>query len=182
MANRLEYDLTVDDHLAKLDRFLADSRVGRNFTWFAYLAIVALAWTSAILFYIKQGHQNYGYIFSGAFAVVLTLALPALYRWYQNSFWASVFTPPAVKGLVGRKVLVIHDDFIEEIGERLTVRANWSDVQRIEHDPKRIWLILAPLISIVIPNGAFPNPFAQESFLNECKSRIAAITEVAKVV
>lgn len=179
MTTRLEYEVTVDDHLAKIESFARDSPVARNFTWFAYFAIVGLAWMSAVLFYVKQGHQNYGYIISGAFALVLTLTLPTLYRWYQSSFWASVFTPTAVQGIVGRKVLKIHDDFFEEVGEKLTLRANWRDVQKIESDPLRTWLILAPLIAIVIPNATFQSVTEQVSFLRESKDRIAAQSAVA---
>ncbi len=179
MTTRLEYEVTVDDHLAKLNRFVRESPVGRNFTWIGYFTIVALAWLSAILFYVKQGHHNFGYVFSGTFALILTLTLPRLYRWYQNSFWASVFTPKAVQGLVGRKVLAIHDDFIEEVGEKLTLRTNWCDVERIEHDPLRTWLILAPLIAIVIPDRAFEDAIARDSFLRECEHRIASHSKVA---
>lgn len=115
MATKIEYDITLADHVAKLERFVQGSSVGRNFTWFASFAIVGLAWVSAILFYVKQGDQNYRYLLSGSFALILTLTLPMLYRWYQNSFWASVFTPAAVRGIVGRKVLTIHDEILEEV-------------------------------------------------------------------
>jgi hypothetical protein len=173
MTSKVEYEITATDQVAKLEKFVQGSTVGRNFTWFAYFSIVALAWFSAILFYVKQGHQNYGYIFSGTVALVLTLTLPMLYRWYQYSFWASVFTPTAVRGLVGRKVLHIHDDFVEEVGEVLTIRVNWRDVKRIDNDPIRTWLILTPLIAIVIPNGAFHHANAREAFVSECRTRIA---------
>lgn len=179
MTTCLEYEVTVDDHLAKIERFVQDSPVGRNFTWFAYFAIVTLAWVSAVLFYVKQGHQNYGYIISGAFALFLTLTLPTLYRWYQSSFWKSVFTPTAVEGLVGRKVLKLHDDFFEEVGEKLTVRANWCDVKQIESDPLRTWLILAPFIAIVIPNSAFQSVAELDNFVRESRERIAAHSAAA---
>jgi hypothetical protein len=172
MTSEIEYEITLADHVAKLERFVRGSPVGRNFTLFAYVAIVGLAWFSATLFYIKQGHQNYGYLFYGTFALALTFTLPILYRWYQKSFWKSVFTPAAVQGLVGRKVLKIHDDFIEEVGDALTIRANWRDIKCIDDDPLRTWLILAPLVVIVIPNGAFPDASERESFISECKAKI----------
>lgn len=173
MASKVEYEITLADHVAKLDKFVQGSPVGRNFTWFAYFAIIGLAWFSAILFYVKQGHQNYGYVFSGTFALVLTLTLPMLYRWYQTSFWASVFTPTAVQGLVGRKVLNIHNDFFEEVGDLLTIRANWRNIKRIEDDPFRTWFVLSPLFAIVIPNTAFQDANERASFISECKARIA---------
>lgn len=173
MASRLEYEITVADHVAKLEKFVQGSTVGRNFTWVAYFAIISLAWFSAILFYVKQGHQNYGFVLSGTVALVLTLTLPTLYRWYQNSFWASVLTPTAVRGLVGRKVLNLHDDFIEEVGDVLTLRARWRDIELIDVDEKRTWLMLAPFLAIVIPNGAFHKAGDRESFMSECRARIA---------
>lgn len=181
MTTRLEYEVTVDDHIAKLERFVQGSPVGRNFTWFAYGTIVALAWLSAILFYVKQGgHQNYGYVFSGFVALMLTLTLPTLYRWYQNSFWASVFTPAAVQGLVGRKVLEVHADFIEEIGDVFTIRACWRDLQRIDDDSRRIWMVFAPLLVIVIPNGAFHDSSTRESFLRECREHLVSQARIAE--
>lgn len=173
MNARLEYEVTVADHIAKLESFVHGSAVGRNFTWFAYFAIVGLSWLSAILFYLKQGHQNYGYIFSGVVALALTISLPALYRWYQNAFWLSVLNPTSVQGYVGRKILEVNDDDIEETGEILTIRAHWRHVQRIDEDPQRISLVLAPLISFVIPLRAFENAAARDSFVAECKARLA---------
>jgi len=173
MVSSIEYEITVADHVAKLERHIQGSTVGRNFTWFAYFAIVGLAWLSAFLFYIKQGDQNYGYLLSGAVALALTVSLPTLYRRYQAAFWSSVFTPSAVHGLVGRKVLEVHDDFIEEAGEIMTLRAYWRDVQRIDEGDRSISLILAPLLSIVIPNRAFGSASARAAFVRECEARIA---------
>jgi len=173
MAIKIEYDITLVDHVAKLERFVQGSSVGRNFTWFAYFAIAGLAWLSALLFYIKQGDQNYRYMVSGAFALVLTLTLPVLYRWYQKLFLASVFTPEAVRGIVGRKVLTIHDDFIEEVGDVFTVQAKWRDIKRIDHDSVRTWVICAPLLAFLIPNNAFQDSNSRDAFLNECRTRIA---------
>jgi len=172
MATKIEYDITLADHVAKLERFVQSSSVGRNFTWFAYLAIVGLAWLSAILFYVKQGDQNYLYLMSGSFALILTLTLPMLYRWYQNSFWASIFTPVAICGIVGHKVLTIHDHILEEVGEILTVRVKWRDIKHVDHDSERTWVIVAPLLAFVIPNNAFQDANARKEFMNECNSRI----------
>jgi len=173
MNSRIEYELTAADHVAKLERFIQGSSVGRGFTWFAYFAIVGLAWLSAILFFVKQGSQNYGYLFSGAAALFLTVSLPSLYRWYQNAFWSSVLTPAAAKGLVGRKTLEMSDDHVEEAGEVLTVRARWRDIQRVDKDPQRIFLVLAPLLAIVIPNHAFDTDDARDLFVRGCEVRIA---------
>ncbi len=85
MTTRIEYEISTDDLIAKIDRLVGTSSVGRHFTWFAYAAIISLTWLSAVLFYIKQGQQNHAYIASGLFALMLTLSLPSLYRWYQKS-------------------------------------------------------------------------------------------------
>lgn len=37
MITILKYDYTAMEHLAKLQRFIAASRVGRRFAWFAYI-------------------------------------------------------------------------------------------------------------------------------------------------
>jgi|GEM_PF-875550 len=180
MTTHLEYEITADDYIAKLERFIGKSPVGRNFTWFAYFAIISLAWLSAVLFYIKQGHQNYGYVVSGLFALLLTLLLPSLYRWYQKIFWASVFTQAAIQGLVGRKALALSDEFIEESGDIHTIRAHWRDVQNIECDAQRTWLVLAPLIMIVIPNSTFDSSIARQSFQRDCERSIAAHSRVTE--
>jgi hypothetical protein len=109
----------------------------------------------------------------GRSAIILTLTLPLLYRWYQNSFWASVFTPAAVRGIVGHKFLTFDEDIIEEVGDILTVRANWRDIKGVDHDSTRTWLIVAPLLAFVIPNSAFQDSRAHKTFLNECQARIA---------
>lgn len=172
MQMRVEYNLTVDDHIAKLDRFIRHSSVSKGFTWAAYFTIVGLAWLSTILFYVKQGQQNYVYMVAGGFALALTITLPSLYRWYQNSFWASVFTPQSVLGIVGKKVLILHDEYVEEQGEKSSLRLNWRDMQAIESDASRTWLIFAPFIVVVIPGSAFESSTAYDAFMHECEQHM----------
>ncbi len=105
MFESIEYEITIKDYLAKLDKFTSASPVGRYFTWLSYFTICGLAWLSAILFYIKQGMYHNGSILVSVFALLLTFFLPFLYKWYQQKFWHSVFNSTAVQGIVGRKVL-----------------------------------------------------------------------------
>jgi hypothetical protein len=167
----LIYEVTLADYMAKLNRFIGVSAVGSRFTLFAYISIITLAWTAAILFYIKQSHLNTSYLFAGAFALFLTFSLPWLYKWYQNSFWNSVFTSEAISGLTGRKMLIIHDDFLEEIGEKLTIRVKWCDIQRLERDQNHLWIIISPLLIIVIPISAFQDSQDYVDFFSECERR-----------
>jgi hypothetical protein len=132
------------------------------------------------LFYVKQGDQNYRYLLSGSFAFILTLTLPMLYRWYQLSFFSSVFTPAAVRGIVGRKVLTIHEDMLEESGDVLTIRAQWRDIKCVDHDAFRTWVVITPLLAFVIPNSAFQNANAHDDFLSECSTRIAEQSDAPK--
>lgn len=81
-------------------------------------------------------------------------------------------TPAAVQGVVGRKVLEIHGEFVEEIVELRSVRAKWIHIERIEYDALRTWLIIAPLLVIVIPNSTFPSSQEHELFISECNAKI----------
>ncbi len=164
MSLRLEYVTTPADQIAKLDRFASGSLVSRRFLIFAYFAICALAWFSAILFYVKQGDRNFGYLGYAAFAAVLTISLPWLYRRYQRSFFKSILTEETLCGLVGPTTLTLDEHHIEEVGPILTAKVAWADVLRIEQTPDRTLIFLAPLIAIVIPSSAFPDTAAREEF------------------
>jgi hypothetical protein len=123
-----------------------------------------LAWLSAVLFYVKQGDRNLGYVAYGAFAVGLTVGLPWLYRWYQRSFWISVLSADSLHGLIGPIVLTVDDEGIEEVGPVVTARSAWRDVLRVDRDSERTLIFLAPLIAVVIPHRAFGDAAAREEF------------------
>jgi len=176
----LQYETTPADHLAKLERLVSESIVGRRFTWFAYLAIVGLAWTSAVLFYFKQGDLNRGYMVSGAFAALLTISLPSLYRWYQASFWRSVLSDESLRGIVGPTTLAVTAQGIEESGPVTIVRAAWRDIRRIDHGSARTFIVIAPLIAIAIPARAFPDDASRAQFERQLTAHVAAATAAAR--
>lgn len=171
---KLQYETTSADQLAKLERYVAASSVGRIFTQFAYFAIVGLAWLSAVLFYLKQGDRNSMYLLSGGFAAVLTAALPRLYRRYQTEFWKSVLTVESLRGVVGATTLTVSDEGIEERGPVITVRSAWRDIVRLDRNTARSFIVIAPLITIAIPATAFPSEIARVEFERMVNSRVAS--------
>jgi hypothetical protein len=116
------------------------------------------------LFYVKQGDRSQGYLAYGAFAAVLTVFLPWLYRWYQGSFWQSVLTVESLRGVIGPTTLTVGNEFVEEAGPVTTARAEWRNIVRIDRDPARTFIFLAPLIAIAIPVSAFPNEASRLQF------------------
>ncbi|MBC7898114.1 MAG: YcxB family protein [Cytophagaceae bacterium] len=142
--------------------------------WFAYVAIVVLAWSSAVLFYVKQGHQNRGYLVSGAFAALLTVLLPSLYRWYQGSFWRSVLSAETLRGIVGPTTLAFSTEGVQESGPVTTVRVAWRDIQRIERVGARTFIVIAPLIAIVIPASAFGDDASRVQFEQQLAVHVGA--------
>jgi len=168
----LRYETTGADQLAKLERYASESSVGRRFTQLAYVAIVGLAWLSAVLFYVKQGDQNRAYLFSGGLAAVLTATLPWLYRRYQAAFWQSVLTVESLRGVVGPTTLTASDEGMEECGPMMTVRAAWRDVLRLDRTMARTFVVIAPLIAIAIPATAFPSESARMEFERMVNSRL----------
>lgn len=174
MTTQFQYETSAADQTAKLVRYAGESIVARRFVWFAYFSICGLSWLSAVLFYVKQGHQSLGYLAYGAFAAILTLALPRLYRWYQDSFWASVLTAASLQGIIGLTTLTLSEDMIEEVAPMTTTRAAWRDVLRIEHNQGRTFVFLAPLIAVVVPDGAFPDEAARAGFEQDIQQRIQA--------
>ncbi len=171
MNTTLQYETDRADQLAKLERYVAGSSVGRTFTKFAYVAIIGLAWLSAVLFYVKQGDRNYAYLLSGGFALVLTATLPWLYRRYQVQFWESVLTAESLRGVIGPTTLTVSDEGIEERGPVTTVRAAWRDIVRLDRTAGRSFVVIAPLISIAIPATAFPSESARVEFERMVSSR-----------
>ena len=168
----LRYETSGADQLAKLECYVAASSVGRGFAQFAYVAIVALAWLSAVLFYVKQGDRNLAYLLSAGFAAILTATLPWLYRLYQAAFWRSVLTVELLRGIVGPTTLTVSDDGIEECGTVTIVRAAWRDVLRLDRNPARTLVVIAPLIAIAIPASAFPNESARADFERMVTARL----------
>jgi len=160
----LRYVTTAADQIAKLQRYAGMSSAARWFPTFAYAAIVALSWLSAYLFYVRQGDRNYLYIASGLLALFLTLALPWLYRRYQDNFFGSVLTADNLRGLVGPVELVVSDQSIAEIGIVSTVHAKWCDIVEIDEQAERTFIVVAPLIAIVVPSSAFADAERRREF------------------
>jgi hypothetical protein len=173
MSIHLKYETSAADQFAKLERYAAGSPVARRFLWFAYFAIIGLAWLSAVLFYVKQGDRNLGYLAYGAVAAVLTVALPRLYGWYQGSFWRSVLTGDALVGLIGPTTLTVDEVGIEEVGPVMSVRRAWRDVLHVEQDADRTLIFMTPLIAVAVPHGAHPDGTAREAFLRHIGERMA---------
>lgn len=178
METSVQYLTTRADQLAKLERFVAASVVGRAFTRFAYATIVGLAWLSAVLFYVKQGDQNSLYLVSGGFAALLTLTLPWLYRRYQAEFFESVLSVESLRGVIGPTTLTISESGIEETGPVITVRARWSNRLRLDRSTARTFVVIAPLIAIVIPAAAFSSEAARAEFERAVESRCGAARDV----
>lgn len=170
----LLYVTTRADQIAKLQLYAATSSAARWFPTFAYAAIVSLSWLSAGLFYVRQGDQNHLYVASGMLALFLTLALPWLYRRYQDSFFASVLTDDHLRGLVGPVELVIGDDYVEEISTFALLRAKWGDIVRMYEEKDRTMIVVAPLIAIVVPASAFASDEARREFGAMIQARIDA--------
>lgn len=171
---KMQYVTARADQLAKLERYVAGSSVGHAFTKCAYVAIIGLAWLSAILFYVKQGDRNYAYVLSGGFAAVLTATLPWLYRRYQAEFWESVLTVESLRGVIGPTTLTVSDEGIEERGPVTTVRAAWRDTLRLDRSAARSFVVIAPLISIAIPATAFASESARLEFERMVTARCEA--------
>ncbi len=174
MNTNLRYATARADQLAKLERYVSESSVGRTFTTMAYATIVALAWFSAVLFYVKQGDRNYLYLLSGSFAALLTVTLPWMYRRYQASFWESVLTAESLRGVIGPTTLTVDEDGIEERGPVTTVRAAWRDGLRLDRSAARSFVVIAPLISIAIPATAFTSENARVEFEQMVQTRCEA--------
>lgn len=170
-AVTISYVTTRADHVAKLQRYARASSMARWFPIFTYLGIVALSWLSACLFYLRQGDKNYLYIASGALAMFLTIALPWLYRHYQESFFASALSFQNVRGLVGNTTLVVEDDYVKEIGPVATIQARWHDILGIEEEAARFFIIVAPLIMIAVPRSAFKNDRERDAFGDLLRAR-----------
>lgn len=167
----LHYATARADQIAKLQRYAGESAAARWFPVFSYVAIVALSWLSAWLFYVRQGDKNYLYIASASLALLLTLALPWLYRRYQDSFYASVLTDDKLRGLAGPIALAITQEGITEQGAVITVRANWADVVAVERHPGRTFIFAAPLIAIVVPDHAFGSDTERDTFVDLVRTR-----------
>jgi len=168
------YVTTRTDHVVKLQLYAGRSSVARWFPTFAYVAIVALSWVSAWLFYVRQGEKNNLYIASAMLALLLTLSLPWLYRRYQDSFLSSLLTDDNLRGLVGPIELTINDQAIVEVGPLSTARARWLEVDRVAEEANHIAIWLAPLIVILIPHRAFETGEARHQFLGFIRSRLTA--------
>ena len=174
MNQTLQYETSRADQVAKLERYVAGSSVGHTFTKFACIAIVGLAWLSAVLFYVKQGDRNSAYLLYGGFAAALTATLPWMYRWYQAEFWKSVLTVESLRGVIGPTTLTVSAQGIEEHGPVTTVRAAWGDILRLDRSVARSFIVIAPLISIAVPATAFPSEAARVEFEQMVNSRCDA--------
>ena len=167
----LRYVTTRADVIAKLQRYASQSSAARYFPPASYFAIVGLAWLSAWLFYVRQGDRNLVYVASAALALVLTVALPWLYRRYQDSFFASVLTDDRLRGLAGPVELVVGEGGVEERSGVSIVHAKWSDVIAVEPQPGRIFIFVAPLVAILVPDHAFASGTERDAFLNLVRAR-----------
>lgn len=170
----LQYVTSRSDQVAKLQLYAKKSSAARWFPVFAYAVIVALSWFSAGLFYVRQGDRNFAYLASGLLALFLTVALPSLYRRYQDHFFASVLTDDKLRGLVGPVELVVGPEQIEQKGPVTTIRADWRDVVSVERHQNRSFIFAAPLIAIVVPDRGFASEAARDEFVRTVQERFSA--------
>lgn len=167
----LRYATTRADQVAKLQLYAGRSSAARWFPPTAYAVIVALAWLSAALFFVRQGDKNFLYVGSGLLALLLTLTLPWLYRRYQDQFFTSILTEDSLGGLVGPVELTIGDESLEEKGNRVSVRAGWRDVVAVERHDRRTFIFVAPLIAVVVPDRIFDSDSDLKAFIDLVRER-----------
>jgi len=170
---QLHYVTTADDQIAKLERFADMSWIARAFSISTYLLICGLAWFATYRFYLISRNDDHRFIAAGAVALVLTLTLPALYRWYQSSFFKSVLSDEKLRGLIGPTNLLVDDEGIAEIGPMLTLRFAWNEITEVTSDDKRLIILAAPLIAVVVPYSAFGDRDDASSFEDLVKARAA---------
>ncbi len=101
------------------------------------------------------------------------LTLPALYRWYQTSFFKSVLSAEKLRGLIGPTDLLVDEEGIAEVGPMLTFRAAWNEFTGVSSDDKRLIIFAAPLMAVVVPYTAFADMEKARSFEVLIRARIA---------
>ena len=174
----LRFTATAKDYIALFDRYAAGSAVAQRFVRMAFVMIPALAWLSAILFYVKQHTFNNHYIFYGIFALFLSVSLPTLYKAYQNAFWGSILTPQSLRGLVGSTLVQVNETHIRKETPHLTFHAAWSDVEAVEQTREGIFVFIAPLVAILIPR----HTFASESEYRSLNEKIQAYHAAGRTI
>ena len=161
---QLSYEITAAGQIAKLERYVARAPHARWFPPAAYLVICGLAWFTAFRFYTEQPDHPWRSYAAVALAGTLMLALPPLYRWYQNSFFASVLTNDALRGIIGPRTLTLTPEQVEESGAMTSVRCAWRDVIGVERHASRTFILLAPMLAIAVPASAFPDKDSRRQF------------------
>lgn len=160
----LSYSTNARDYRALVQHHLERSVLGKQFVYFAWIAIAALAWMSVLLPYLKFGVIDLGFMLRASLATVLTLGFPFLHRWYNESVFSQLINERSVEGVAGATLLVANEDFIEQRTKTTTARAAWGDVIAIVSTPRHDFVALAPLVTIMVPASAFDGPEARRAF------------------
>ncbi len=160
----LSYTTNAQDYMALVQHHLERSVLGKQFAYFAWIAIAALAWMSVLLPYLKFGVIDLGFILRASLATALTFGFPFLYRWYNETVFGQLINERSLEGIAGSTLLVADEEFIEQRTKTTTARASWVDVIAIVSTPQHDFVSLAPLVTIMVPASAFDRPEARLAF------------------
>lgn len=164
----VEYVLTPDDlhafQLRAVQRSPIAKRSRRNMYIGLFLAIVILSIVPAI------GSDGFVIARVSVGFIVITFAVVALLTWLiekrmtHSAIRQLVKEEKPDKGQLGRHTVKLEEAGVvasTEVGEQRTA---WRGIDRVEQDPKYIFIYTTPAAAHVIPKRAFASPSDAEKF------------------
>ena len=171
----VEYELTLDDLYAFQWRGVFETPRGRSASRRVYLY-----WFLALfLFAAVPAIGSDGFVISRMNFTFLVIAFPivALGQWVLERRMTRRLIRQLLKeekpgrGQVGRHKVVLSDAGVVESTDVSESRTSWAGVDRVEENPKYIFIYTSPAAAHVIPKRAFRDTEAAEAFYQLSRNR-----------
>lgn len=173
----IEYELTLDDHIAfNLYHARHSPTMRRNYL-INYLSpvIVFLILSLYMLFDIKMNSHAYSAIWIPM--ILMMLVLLWLYwvpRYYVKALKTHVKKINSEgknkdKTTFGKVKLTFEPTEIKIVGENSEAKANWKAIEKITPTEQHVFMFTAPNFALIIPKRAFPDEAKCREFIETAK-------------
>ena len=171
MEQRIEFDLTEEDHVAFVQHVrtrFGRSRLGRleKIIWFSLAGMVIIA-VSVV---------SYPSAVSKGDVILPSLALLAIASgfvwdiWYRRTFARrfvrKALRTPTGKHVLGTHTVVVTPETLQHRGSFGEVSLKWNAVAEIQVAEKAIYFFVSANSAVIVPENAFPNQDEYREFIH----------------
>lgn len=173
----IEYELTIDDHIAfNLYHARHSPTMRRNYLLNYFSPVIIILILALYIFIdIKLNSNAYSLIWIPL--VLMTIVLLWLY-WFPRYYVKALKTHVKKinsegknknKATFGKVKLTFEPTEIKIVGENSEVKANWKAIEKITSTEQHVFMFTSPNSALFIPKRAFPDEAKCREFIETAK-------------